>query len=69
LEDTIELFKELQEALAKPKGRDKISILFLTWPLIKGEMKKHLIRLERVKSYFMLSLFTEEGFVTPITTN
>lgn len=69
LRQTLEFLEELQKALIEPKGRFQSAVHLLKWPLKEGEMKKHLKRLERVKTYFVLSLVTAEGFVISLTVN
>jgi len=64
LKQTLEFLEELQKALVEPKGRFKKATHLMKWPLKEGETEKHLKRLERVKTYFVLSLVTDEAFVT-----
>lgn len=63
LNETIEFLQELQDCLATPKSRFQAVAQKLKWPLQEKDTKSHLLRLERVKSYFVLSQVTEEMFV------
>ena len=63
LNETIEFLQELQDSLATPKSRLQAVAQKLKWPLKEKDAKRHLMRLERVKSYFVLSQVTEEMFV------
>lgn len=63
LNETIEFLQELQDSLAVPKSRLYAIAQKLKWPLQEKETQAHLRRLERVKSYFVLSQVTEEMFV------
>ena len=63
LNETVEFLQELQDSLAVPKSRFHAVAQKLKWPLQEKETKAHLLRLERVKSYFVLSQVTEEMFV------
>lgn len=60
LEQTLELLQELYETLVKPKDRIGVVIQRLKWPLQEKQVRGYLDRLERVKSYFILSLITDE---------
>ena len=60
LNQTIAFLQELQQKLKEPKGRLGIVVHLLKWPLKDNEVQKHLSRLERVKTYFVLSLVTDE---------
>ncbi|KAL9101489.1 MAG: hypothetical protein Q9163_003260 [Psora crenata] len=60
LNQTLEFLHELLESLVEPKRRFKAKLHLLTWPLRASEMQKHLERLERVKTYFVLFLVTDE---------
>ena len=60
LNETVEFLHELQDSLATPKSRFQAMAQKLKWPLQEKDTKKHLVRLERVKSYFVLSQVTEE---------
>ena len=62
LSQTLEFLNELQGTLSKPMGRVQATVQLLKWPLKEGDMQKHLKRLERVKTYFILSLVTDEAF-------
>ena len=63
LNETIEFLQQLQDSLATPKSRFQAMAQKLKWPLQEKDTKSHLLRLERVKSYFVLSQVTEEMFV------
>ena len=60
LNQTLEFLEELRQSLVEPKRRFQATIKLMKWPLREGEMQKHLMRLERVKTYFVLSLVTGE---------
>ena len=60
LNETIEFLQELQTSLATPKSRIHAVAQKMKWPLHDKQTKDHLLRLERVKSYFVLSQVTEE---------
>ena len=60
LKQTLEFLQELQKSLNAPKGRWCAAVQRLKWPLRESEVQKHLTRLERVKTYFVLSLVTDE---------
>ena len=63
LNETVDFLHELQDSLATPKSRFQAMAQKLKWPLQEKDTKNHLLRLERVKSYFVLSQVTEEMFV------
>ncbi|KAL9046164.1 MAG: hypothetical protein Q9214_000932 [Letrouitia sp. 1 TL-2023] len=60
LKQTIEFLRELQQSLVEPKGRLNAAMHLMKWPLRESEVQRHLDRLERVKTYFVLSLVTDE---------
>ena len=60
LNETIEFLQELQDSLAPKRSRHEKVAQRMKWPLQGKEVKGHLMRLERVKSYFVLSQVTEE---------
>lgn len=60
LEETLVFLQELKKSLDPPQGRVKAAVQKLKWPLKETETKSHLERLERVKTYFILSQVTEE---------
>lgn len=62
LQQSIEFLQELHNHLAAPKTHFQVRIQRLKWPFKEGETKRHLDRLERVKSYLILSLMTDEMF-------
>ncbi len=59
LKQTVEFLQELQESLQAPKSRLGTVVQRLKWPLKESEVENHLKRLERVKTYFVLSLVTD----------
>ena len=67
LVQTLDLLNELQGILLEPKGRFHATVQLLKWPLKENEMQMYLKRLERVKTYFVLSLVTDEAFVSSFT--
>ena len=67
LVQTLESLNELQGILLEPKGRFHATVQLLKWPLKENEMQMHLKRLERVKTYFVLSLVTDEAFESSFT--
>jgi hypothetical protein len=60
LKQTVEFLQELQESLKRPKTRLGAVVQRLKWPLRESEVQDHLNRLERVKTYFVLSLVTDD---------
>lgn len=60
LQQTIEFLQDLHARLVPPKSRFQARLQKLKWPFKEGETKRHLERLERVKSYLILSLMTDE---------
>ncbi len=60
LQQTVEFLQELQKSLKMPKTRLGAAVQRLKWPLRESEVKDHLVRLERVKTYFVLSLVTDD---------
>lgn len=69
LSQTIGFLQDLQSSLRQPKGRLAEAVHLMKWPLKKGDLSKHLQRLERVKTYFVLSLVTDEADQSRITAN
>ena len=69
LKQTLEFLQELQESLGEPKTRLKAAAQLMKWPLREGEVQKHLTRLERVKTFFVLSLVTDEADQSRKTAN
>lgn len=65
LNGTIEFLHGLQDSLVPPKGRFHAVAQKLKWPLKEKDTQAHLMRLERAKSYFILSQVTEDMFVPP----
>ena len=60
LTQTVEFLQELHENLKLPKSRLGAVVQRLKWPLRENEVENHLKRLERVKTYFVLSLVTDD---------
>ncbi len=60
LEETLVFLQELKRSLDLPQGRLKIAVHKVKWPLKDSDTRSHLQRLERVKTYFILSQVTEE---------
>ena len=56
----------LLTTLQQPKSRLKRTIHKLTWPLTKAEFEEHIINLERVKSWFILSMMTDSLLVAAV---
>ncbi len=69
LKQTVEFLRELQQKLGEPKGRFNAAIHLLKWPLRESEVQEHLNRLERVKTYFVLSMVTDEVHQSRKTAN
>lgn len=63
LEETLIFLKELKISLEPPQSRRKVTLQRLKWPLKDKETQSHLQRLERVKTYFILSQVTDNMFV------
>lgn len=63
LHESLEFLQELHKRLTVPKSRFQSKLQKLTWPLKESETSQHLQRLERVKTYMILSLMTDEVFV------
>ena len=66
LQQSIEFLQELHKRLVAPKSRFQVRVQKLKWPFKEGETKRHLERLERVKSYLILSLMTDQKFACTI---
>lgn len=60
LKETVDFLKTLKDSLAQPKGRLNSAVHFAKWPLRESEVKRHIERLERVKTYFILALVVDE---------
>ena len=60
LKQTLEFLQELQKSLNEPKGRLAVAVHLLKWPLKQSDMEKHLKRIERVKTFFLLALMSDE---------
>lgn len=61
LNQTLEFLQQLLQNLVPKKGRFASKVQLLQWPFKENDYKKHLQRLERVKTYFLLSLVTDEA--------
>lgn len=66
--ESLEFLQELQDRLKIPKSRFQAKLQRLAWPLKEGEVKQHLQRLERVKTYMILSLMTDEVLESAVYT-
>ena len=64
LQECVEFLQELQQKLMTPKSRFQAKIQKMKWPFQSDEIKQHLQRLERVKTYFMLALMSDEMLVS-----
>ena len=64
LQESIEFIQELYQKLAAPKSRFQGRVQKMKWPFQSEETKQHLQRLERVKTYFMLALMSDEMFAS-----
>lgn len=62
LQKSLEFLQDLLKRLEPPKTRFKAKIQKLKWPFEQKETTQHLQRLERVKTYLILSLMTDEMF-------
>lgn len=60
LHECIEFLQELQQKLMVPKSRFQAKLQKMKWPFQRDEIRQHLQRLERVKTYFMLALMSDE---------
>lgn len=63
LDDCIGFLKELHNALIIPKGQLQARRYKMLWPFKESQTRQHLERLERVKTYMVLSLVTDEMYV------
>lgn len=64
LQQSLEFLQDLHERLESPKTRFNAKIQRLKWPFEQKETARHLLRLERVKTYLILSLMTDEMFAS-----
>ena len=69
LEQTVEFLQELQQSLGVPKGRLNAAVHLMKWPLRESEVQRHLTRLERVKTFFVLTLVTDDADQSRKTAN
>ena len=61
LNQTLEFLQQFLQDLVPKKGRFASKLQLLQWPFKEVDVQKHLQRLERVKTYFLLSLVTDEA--------
>ena len=59
LSSTILHLQHLLTTLQQPRGRLKKATSKLTWPLRKAEFEEQITSLERVKSWFILAMMTD----------
>lgn len=64
LQQSLEFLQDLHKRLESPKTRFQAKIQKLKWPFEQKETSQHLQRLERVKTYLILSLMTDEMFAS-----
>lgn len=64
LQQSTEFLQDLHRRLEAPKTRSQAKIQKLKWPFERKETTQHLQRLERVKTYLILSLMTDEMFAS-----
>lgn len=64
LQQSLEFLQDLHKRLESPKTRFQAKIQKLRWPFEQKETARHLQRLERVKTYLILSLMTDEMFAS-----
>lgn len=64
LQQSLEFLQDLHKRLESPKTQFKAKIQKLKWPFEQKETARHLQRLERVKTYLILSLMTDEMFAS-----
>lgn len=65
LQELIEFLQDLHKSLMPPKSSFQAKLQKLKWPFKQSDTQKHLSRLERVKTYLMLSLMTDDKFASP----
>ena len=59
LRSTTSTLQSLLSILQEPKGRLKKAMNKLAWPFTKAEFEEHVANLERVKSWFILAMMTD----------
>lgn len=64
LQKSLEFLQDLHKRLEFPNTRFKAKAQKLKWPFEQKETAQHLQRLERVKTYLILSLMTDEMFAS-----
>ncbi len=64
LQQSLEFLQDLRKSLESPKTRFQAKIQKLKWPFEQKATTQHLQRLERVKTYLILSLMTDEMFAS-----
>jgi len=65
MNETLDFLQNLHATLETPRGRLDKALQKMKWPLKGEETKRHLERLERVKTYFLLSIMTNDLCVIP----
>jgi chromosome segregation ATPase len=60
MNETLEFLQNLHATLETPQARLDKMLQKMKWPLKGEETKRHLERLERVKTYFLLSIMTND---------
>jgi hypothetical protein len=63
LKATQRFLQDLFTSLERPRGHLKASWQSLSWPSSKGEVKEHIDRLKRVKSWFISAMMTDSLIV------
>ncbi|KAI5777727.1 hypothetical protein EDC01DRAFT_385661 [Geopyxis carbonaria] len=61
LSETVDFLQDLERQLEPPRSRGQRVRQMLKWPFKEAETQKHLQRLERVKSFFVLSVMTNDA--------
>jgi hypothetical protein len=69
LDECLGFLTELHKALVIPKGKIEAKKYKMLWPFKESQTRQHIERLERVKTYFILSLVTDEMLVFPLDLN
>ena len=60
LQECLGFLQELHKSLVIPTGRLQAKMFKLRWPFQENQTRQHIQRIERVKTYFVLSLTTDE---------
>ncbi|KAI9847320.1 MAG: hypothetical protein M1837_002907 [Sclerophora amabilis] len=66
LEETLTFLQDLYRSLEIPKNRLASVVQKLKWPLKEEETRRHLERIERVKSFFVLAVSSDDLFGSPL---